>query len=195
MQARNPCIRGQCQRRCCLLAIKGLLARTPRRQGLVHDTAEKVRSAMGQEEFRKHFIDVCATASPDMPLWTESARSYGKFFSTSRKGSTPCHSTGPVREPERPPRPRFRYQIAYKEKGDSFYHIAPLQKACLDPIEVTMGESIVQYFQSLNVLQPSTPSTNPSSSMGISAPERYCVLREERNCGTWNSRENAMWTG
>jgi len=42
-----------------------------------------------------------------------------------------------------PPRPRFRYQIVYREKGDSFYHVRSLQKAYLDLNEVTKGGPII----------------------------------------------------
>ena len=109
-----------------------------------HDTVEKVRNAMGQEEFRRRFVDVNgyrvtrnATLDRVCEILHQDFSNHQGFY------PVPLHWFRQPVEPKQPPRPRFRYQIVYKERGDSFYHITSLQKAYLDLNEVTKGKPFI----------------------------------------------------
>ena len=129
------------------LVIKDYWLEDREDKALEHDTVEKVRSAMGQEEFRRAFIDVCgyniarnATLDRVCDILQQDFNEQEGFY------AVPLRWSRRPAEPKRPPRPRFRYQIVYKEKGDPFYHITSLQKAYLDLNEVTKGKLIIQCF-------------------------------------------------
>ena len=119
------------------------------RQGrtLEHDVVERVRSAVGQAEFRRRFIDICGhriTRNAALDRVCEILkRDFNKqdgFYVVQIHRS--CHAV----ELKQPPRPRFRYQVVYREKGESFYHVRSLQKAYLGLNQVTKGKSIVRHF-------------------------------------------------
>ena len=129
------------------LVIKDCWLEDQKDETLEYDTVEKVRSAMGLEEFRRRFVDVCgyrvtrnATLDRVCEILQQDFNEQGGFY------AVPFHWYSHPIELKQPPRPRFRYQILYKEKGDSFYHITSLQKAYLDLNEVTKGELFVWHF-------------------------------------------------
>jgi hypothetical protein len=109
---------------------------------LEHDAVERVRSAMGQEEFQHRFIDVCGYRVTRNSALDRVCKILQRDFN-KREGfhDVSLHWSHRSMVSERqPPRPRFRYQIVYKEMGDSFYHITSLRKAYLDLNDVTKGE-------------------------------------------------------
>lgn len=129
------------------MVIKDCWLEDGQERALEHDTVEKVRSAVGQAEFRRRFIDVCghritrnAALDRVCGILKRDFNKYEGFY------ATPIHRSRQPVEPKQPPRPRFRYQIVYREKGESFYHITSLQKAYLDLNEVTKCESTVHHF-------------------------------------------------
>ena len=177
------------------LVIKDCWLEDRQDRTLEHDVVEKVRSAVGQAEFRRRFIDICGhhiTRNAALGRVCEILKR--DFNKQDGFYVVPIHRH--VVEPKKPPRPRFRYQVVYREKGESFYHVKSLQKAYLDLNQVTKGKvNCGVSFWSLNVIsQPSTVCIHPSSFMGMSVPEIFSVSREEQSCRTWSSRENAMWT-
>ena len=116
-------------------------------KALEHEIVAKVRTAMGQEEFRGRFIDVCGhrvTRNVALDRVCEILRQ--EFSEQEGFYVVPLHWSRQPTEPKKPPHPRFRYQIVYEERGSSFYHITSLQKAYMDLNEVTKGESFVRLF-------------------------------------------------
>jgi len=126
------------------LVIKDCWLEDREDKALEHETVAKVRAAMGQEEFRGGFIDVCAHRVTRNVALDRVCEILQQGFS-EQEGFyvVPLPWSRQPMEPKEPPRPRFRYQIVYEERGDSFYHITSLQKAYLDLNEVTKGESFV----------------------------------------------------
>jgi len=111
---------------------------------LEHDTVDRVRGAVGQAEFRRRFIDIRghrttrnAALDRACAILKHDFNKRGGFY------AVPIHGSRHVMETMKPPHPRFRYQIVYREKGDSFYHIKSLQKAYLDLNDITKGGSII----------------------------------------------------
>ena len=131
------------------LVIKDCWLEDRQDRTLEHDMVEKVRSAVGQAEFRRRFIDICGHRVTRNAVLDRVCEILKHDFN-KKDGfyAVPIHwSCQPV-EPKQPPCPRFRYQIVYREKGDSFYHIKSLQKAYLDLNDVTKGESIMRHLPS-----------------------------------------------
>ena len=165
-------------------------------RALEHDTVERVQSAVGQAEFRRRFIDICghrttrnAALDRVCEILNHCFDKQGGFY------AVPIHGSCRVVETMQPPRPRIRYQIVYRERGDSFYHIRSLQKAYLDLNEITKGRSIYQGISlAQRNLQPYALCIRPSLSTAMSAQEISSVVREERSFQIWNSRGSAMWT-
>jgi len=116
-------------------------------RALEHEAVAKVRTAMGQEGFRGGFIDVCGHRVTRNVTLDRVCEILEREFS-EQEGFyvVPLHWSRQPMEPKEPPRPRFRYQIVYEERGDSFYHITSLQKAYLDLNEVTKSELFVRRF-------------------------------------------------
>jgi len=135
------------------LVIKDCWLEDREDKALEHETAAEVRTAMGQEEFRRSFVDVRGhrvTRNVTLDriceiLQQEFSEQEGFYVVPLRWPRQPT-------EPKKPPRPRFRYQIVYEERGDSFYHITSLQKAYRDLNEVTKGEQFVWCLQTLNAI-------------------------------------------
>jgi hypothetical protein len=146
--ARFMCGRGTRAFKACVdgettaLVIKDCWLEDGEDEVLEHDTVERVRSAMGQEEFQHRFIDVCGYHVTRNPALDRVCKILQRDFN-EQEGFHDVTLRWP-RQPmvfkRQPPRPRFRYQIVYKEMGDSFYHITSLRKAYLDLNDVTKGE-------------------------------------------------------
>lgn len=131
------------------LVIKDCWLEDRKERNLEHDVVEKVRSAVGQAEFQRRFIDICGHRVTRNAVLDRVCEILNHDFS-KQDGfyAVPIHWSCQLVEPKQPPYPRFRYQIVYREKGDSFYHIKSLQKAYLDLNDVTKGESIVRHLLS-----------------------------------------------
>ena len=122
------------------LVIKDCWLEDRQDRALEHDTVERVGSAVGQAEFRRRFIDTCGYRTTRNAVLDRVCEILKHNFN-KQDGfrAVPIHGSRRAVEGMQPPRPRFRYQIVYKEKGDSFYHITSLRKAYLDLSEITKG--------------------------------------------------------
>jgi len=129
------------------LVIKDCWLEDRQDRALEHATVERVRSAVGKAEFRKRFIDICGHRTTRNAVLDRVCEILKHDFNKQRGYyAVPIHGSRQAVETIRPPRPRFRYQIVYREKGDTFYHVTSLQKAYLDLNEITKGGSILTRF-------------------------------------------------
>jgi len=134
-----------------------------------HTIINKVREAMGDDEFRKHFVDFCGYRKATNAALTKYCRipSGGKLdtgFETSplvweakvdhttnysQLGQALVTSQDSRLESgirsatqQRRPHPRFRYQIVYGERGTSLYDITSLSETFGHLIEVMEGTEL-----------------------------------------------------
>jgi hypothetical protein len=152
--ARDMCGRGTRAFKACVdgetttLVIKDCWLEDAEDKVLEHDTVERVRSAMGQEEFQHRFIDICGYRVTRNSALDRVCKILQRDFN-KQEGfhDVSLHwSRQSIVYKRQPPRPRFRYQIVYKETADLFYHITSLRKAYLDLNDVTKGELFVWDF-------------------------------------------------
>jgi len=113
-------------------------------KALEHTIVERVRGAVGKAEFQKRFIDICSHRTTRNAVLDRVCEILKRDFN-KRDGfyAVPINGSRQAVGTMQPPPPRFRYQVVYREKGDSFYHVRSLQKAYLDLNEVTKGGLII----------------------------------------------------